>query len=471
LAAAAFALAVPVMVILTGGVSIAARAQAPSNTQKPAIFGTTQEGQTLTGNTGSWAGATPISFSFQWMRCNANNTNLCTAIAGATTASHPLTSADVGSAIRFNVTATNAEGSASALSDAAPVIVSQAAPVNTGEPTVSGTPTVGSTLTASTGSWSGATPMTFAFQWRRCPASGGQPDASDCAVIGGAASQAYVASSADVGSRLRVVVTATNASGSASRASDATAVVTVAAQAQAPVNAGQPRITGTARVGSTLAATPGIWRNDPTSFAYQWRRCPASGGRPDASDCAVIGGATSNAYTPGASDVGQRLRVRVTATNARGSATAASNATGVVQAAPPPPVATGCPAGSGPIRIDQITTPARLLVDGQQIVPPVVGSSTTTITSRFHVSACGGRPVIGALVYAAAVPFNQFTVREQPTGADGWATLTMSRLHGFPAARAQQLLVIFVRARKPGENVLSGISTRRLVSFRVHLDR
>jgi hypothetical protein len=93
------------------------------------------------------------------------------------------------------------------------------------------------------------------------------------------------------------------------------------------------------------------------------------------------------------------------------------------------------------------------------------------VTVRFHVSACGGRPVQGALVYATAVPFNQFSSAEQTTGADGWASLTLNRQADYPASQKQQLLVMFARARKPGETALGGISTRRLVSFPVDLRR
>ena len=71
-----------------------------------------------------------------------------------------------------------------------------------------------------------------------------------------------------------------------------------------------------------------------------------------------------------------------------------------------------------------------------------------------------------------AVPFNQFTIGpEQPTDDNGNVTIQMSRQGGFPAANRQQLLVFFVRARKAGEPTLGGISTRRLVSTSVDLNR
>ena len=60
---------------------------------------------------------------------------------------------------------------------------------------------------------------------------------------------------------------------------------------------------------------------------------------------------------------------------------------------------------------------------------------------------------------------------EAQSGSDGWAELRMNRLRGYPATPRQQLLVMFVRAREPGGNLLGGISTRRLVSFPVDLSR
>ena len=89
-----------------------------------------------------------------------------------------------------------------------------------------------------------------------------------------------------------------------------------------------------------------------------------------------------------------------------------------------------------------------------------------------HVADTCGQAVQGANVYATAVPFNQVTIPSaQQTDTNGNTTLQFNRMQGFPAARHQQLMVLFVRASKPGENLLSGISTRRLISLRVNLNQ
>jgi hypothetical protein len=45
----------------------------------------------------------------------------------------------------------------------------------------------------------------------------------------------------------------------------------------------------------------------------------------------------------------------------------------------------------------------------------------------------------------------------------------MSQADHYPASPRQELLAVFLRARKPGEPILGGVSTRRLVSFKVDL--
>ena len=140
--------------------------------------------------------------------------------------------------------------------------------------------------------------------------------------------------------------------------------------------------------------------------------------------------------------------------------------TAVVTAATKP-VSNGCAKNGGTLPVAAVSPPARLAIDQTQISPSTITYGTRSLTARFHVSACSGS-VEGALVYVTAVPYGQFAAaNEQPTGSDGWATLQFSALAGYPVSNKQQLLVMFVRARKPGENVLGGISTRRLVSFHV----
>lgn len=240
-----------------------------------------------------------------------------------------------------------------------------------------------------------------------------------------------------------------------------------AASKAAPVNTTPPKISGTAKEGDTLTTTNGVWTTTGTvTYAYQWRRCDSKG-----NSCGNIAGATASSYQLKTADVGSTIRVRVTAKDSGGSTGANSDQTDVVASATPPPPATGCPAsGSGPLDIAQVTSPAHLAIDGQSISPTPVARSTTDLTVKFHVSACNGRPITGALIYVTAVPYSQWSIPpETATGADGWATLTMHQDRFWPASSRQQLLVMFVRARKSGENVLAGISARRLVSFPVHL--
>ena len=233
----------------------------------------------------------------------------------------------------------------------------------------------------------------------------------------------------------------------------------------APANQSPPSVSGTPEEGKTLTTSNGNWTGTaPITYSYSWRRCDENGG-----SCSQIGGANDRTYVLKKVDVGNTIRSRVTARNNDGSTPATSVPTAVVRVAAAP-APTGCN-GNAPIPIANVSLPERLLIDGQAISPGVVGRSTTTISMRFRVT-CKGKPVQGALLYADVVPFNQFTTpAEQQTGADGFATLTMNRAAGWPASNNQQLLTVFARARKAGEDILGGVSTRRLVSFPVDLRR
>jgi hypothetical protein len=239
----------------------------------------------------------------------------------------------------------------------------------------------------------------------------------------------------------------------------------------APVNAAAPTIDYPPGVGNYLTPRPGSWSNSPTSFTYQWLRCPRDGAAAGGSGCAAFGGPATTAFTQlmDSSDVDTTWRTRVTATNGSGSASAVSSATPAVQNLAQN--ITGCPDvhGAGTVHVDEFVPPARLVVDQRRMTPSVITRNTQRITLRIHVIASDDRAVIGALVYATPTPFNQFTGVERPTDATGWATLTLTRQRGFLATSQQRNLIVFVRARKPGEDLLGGISSRRLVSFPVRL--
>ncbi len=66
-------------------------------------------------------------------------------------------------------------------------------------------------------------------------------------------------------------------------------------------------------------------------------------------------------------------------------------------------------------------------------------------------------------MYALGLPFGKVeSTREVATDAEGWASVTVT-----PTARLDlregSVIVMFVRARKAGENILGGVSNRRLV--------
>jgi hypothetical protein len=208
-------------------------------------------------------------------------------------------------------------------------------PTNTERPTISGSARYGQTLTGTQGVWTGTAPITYADQWRRCDVDG-----NNCADIASATGLTYTLSAGDIGARVYLRVTASNAYGTASIRSWLSGTVV-----SAPINTVLPSLSGNARRGETLTVATGTWVGTPQiTYAYQWRRCDVDG-----NNCTDIAGAAGSTYLLASADVGNRVHARVTATNGYGSALKRTwNSSGIVGApenTSPPTISGGAQVG------------------------------------------------------------------------------------------------------------------------------
>jgi 5-hydroxyisourate hydrolase-like protein (transthyretin family) len=315
---------------VTSAVTAVVVSAPPALVSAPSISGTAQQGQALTEVQGSWTNQ-PTGFRYQWQRCDSAGAH-CASISGATARTYTAAAADVGSTLVVLETATNAGGSSAPAASSPTPAVLPAAPTTGGRPTITGTAGQGQTLTEHHATWTGA-PTSYRYQWARCDAAG-----RSCADLDGATDATYLPVTGDVGATLAVTEVATNAGGDSEPATSAVTAVVVAAP---PAAVDAPTVTGIAQQGQALTEQHGGWTNEPASYRYQWERCDSAGAH-----CAPIGGATAQAYTPVAADVGATLVVLETATNGGGeSAPAASASTAVVLR--PVPTSSTAPAISG----------------------------------------------------------------------------------------------------------------------------
>jgi photosystem II stability/assembly factor-like uncharacterized protein len=280
-------------------------------------------------------------------------------------------------------------------------------PVNLTAPAISGSAVDGATLTADNGNWTGAGPIAYAYQWKRCDSAGG-----NCTAISGATAQTYAVAPGDVGSTLRVAVTATNALGSAT----ATSAQTGAVAAARPSNSKVPSITGGTTQGHTLTASNGNWSGTaPISYSYQWRDCDSQG-----DNCTTIPGATAQTYTLTAGDVGARIRAVVIATNGGGSASATSQATEEVMA--PLPASGVIATTDSPLYSDGFTWSTQNV--GAHTGPRLVTDGTTQYVAYYQNNG-------------TAHPRIRLGKRTLPNGswvfADTPFTLTNTQAYGCPA--------------------------------------
>jgi hypothetical protein len=149
--------------------------------------------------------------------------------------------------------------------------------------------------------------------------------------------------------------------------------------------------------------------------------------------------------------------VRVTAKNNAGSTSADSLAVTV----------TTLPSGNV-VPVSSLTArPDHLLIKDVKFSPSPFGSPGGSFTLKVHVIVEGTtKGVSGALVQVTGIPYNWVhNPPETPTGSDGWVTLKVGTTKSLPHSGA---LVMQIRARGPGntdEDILGGISTRRLVQL------
>ena len=305
-------------------------------TGQPTIGGTARVGETLTADTSGIAdadGLTNAVFGYQWLADGAE-------ISGATGSTYTLVDADMGKAINVTVSFTDDAGNTETLNSAATDAV-EARPNSpaTGEPTINGTAQVGETLNADTSNIEdadGLYDVAFSYQWL-----------ADGADIAGATASTYTLADSDDGKAISITVSFTD---DASNAETLTSAATAAVDAKPNTPAtGEPTISGTARVGETLAAdTSGIADEDgltSAAFAYQW-----------VADGAEISGATDDTYTLVDAEEGKAISITVSFTDDAGDEeTLTSAATGAVEAKPNSP-ATGQPAISGTALVGETVT-------------------------------------------------------------------------------------------------------------------
>jgi hypothetical protein len=295
---------------------------APVNISLPTITGTASaDTGFLVASPGSWTGATPITYTYQWLRCYGHTDGHCEPIPGATSSFYDPTGDDIDTQLNVAVIATNSAGKGGASSAASPYITGTP-PHNHVSPTISGSIEVGSTLTTTDGTWLGSQPITFQYQWRIC-----RPDGSDCNSILGATGKTYVLQPGDYGSTIRIMIRGRNGAGIAFGISNHTLPI-LHKTLFGPAVSQSPTIAGPPRAGEVLTASPGTWTGEaPITFTYAWQRCDATGGT-----CKAIGGAKKPTYKLNKNDVGSTIRVAVTATNVVNTATVNSDATDTIAA-------------------------------------------------------------------------------------------------------------------------------------------
>lgn len=170
--------------------------------------GVASVGTTVTCVAGTYSGTSPITKTYQWKLNGAN-------LDGQTASTYKLTAGDLAGSVTCQETASNIYGSNIKVTDP---ITPVSKPANTVAPSISSasTDSVGIIFTCSPGTWTGTTPITYAYQWLR-----------NGATIPSATSATYTTSSPDADNEISCSVTATNVVDSTTVVSNSKYIYTV----------------------------------------------------------------------------------------------------------------------------------------------------------------------------------------------------------------------------------------------------
>ena len=170
----------------------------------------------------------------------------CVAIPGATDAAYRVAADDLGLSLRAVVTGAD-EGETRVTSSGLTQSVTARPPIALSPPSIVGTAEEGQTLNAADGTWDGTEPLEFAHQWQRCDAQG-----EDCGDIAGAAGLSYTVGHGDVGTTLRLAVTASGLGGELLALSEASEPVVAIPEAHPRFKQHWPYVAGVASLHSSL---------------------------------------------------------------------------------------------------------------------------------------------------------------------------------------------------------------------------
>ena len=154
-----------------------------------------------------------------------------------------------------------------------------------------------------------------------------------------------------------------------------------------PVNTSVPVVKGTPKVGKKVKANAGKWSGSkPIGYSYQWKGCDTTG-----EACTNINGATGSSYIPTSEQVGDTLRVVVTATNSVGEAS--------VESPPSKPVAAGVAA----TRIDLCGPIAKSLTLSAELAKVYVLTCTVTVPAGTTLTITPGTVIKSENSYGLSV--------------------------------------------------------------------